>query len=221
MIRSSKIFTDQICLTKKALYTSIYRSMMSKARNAQPITLITGNKNKLKEFIAILGESFQEKIINNDVDLPEYQGDPDEVARAKSELAAKEIKGPLITEDTCLCFNALGGMPGPYIKWFLQKIGPEGLHKMLHGFEDKSAYALCTLAYHPGGEGSKVLLFRGRTDGKIIEPRGSREFGWDPCFQPDGYTETFAEMSKDVKNKISHRYKAVNALGEYFMNQKK
>ena len=66
------------------------------------------------------------QIINNDVDLPEYQGDPDEVARAKSELAAKEIKGPLITEDTCLCFNALGGMPGPYIKWFLQKIGPEG-----------------------------------------------------------------------------------------------
>jgi inosine/xanthosine triphosphate pyrophosphatase family protein len=41
--------------------------------------------------------------------------------------------------DSCLCFNALGGMPGPYIKWFLQKIGPEGLHKMLHGFEDKSA----------------------------------------------------------------------------------
>lgn len=58
--------------------------------------------------------------------MPEYQGDPDEVARAKSDLAAKEIKGPLITEDTCLCFNALGGMPGPYIKWFLQKIGPEG-----------------------------------------------------------------------------------------------
>jgi inosine triphosphate pyrophosphatase len=45
------------------------------------------------------------QIITNDVDLPEYQGDPDEVARAKSELAAKEVKGPLITEDTCLCFN--------------------------------------------------------------------------------------------------------------------
>lgn len=72
------------------------------------------------------------QIINNDVDLPEYQGDPDEVARAKSDLAAKEIKGPLITEDTCLCFNALGGMPGPYIKWFLQKIGPEGDYYNVH-----------------------------------------------------------------------------------------
>ena len=44
------------------MYTSIYRSMMSEARNAQPITLITGNKNKLKEFMAILGEDFQEKV---------------------------------------------------------------------------------------------------------------------------------------------------------------
>ena len=66
------------------------------------------------------------QIVINDVDLPEYQGDPDYVAGAKAELAAKEIKGPVITEDTSLCFNALNGMPGPYIKWFLKNIGPEG-----------------------------------------------------------------------------------------------
>ena len=88
---------------------------------------------------------------------------------------------------------------------------------MLHGFEDKSAYALCTLAYHPGVEGSKVILFRGRTDGKIVAPRGPRDFGWDPCFQPDNYTETYAEMSKDVKNTISHRYRAVKALRDHFI----
>lgn len=68
-------------------------------------------------------------MISNVVDLPEYQGEPDEVARSKCQLAASQIKGPVITEDTCLCFNALGGMPGPYIKWFLAKIGPEGKRK--------------------------------------------------------------------------------------------
>lgn len=48
------------------------------------------------------------------------QGEPEEVAREKCLLAVKEVKGPTITEDTCLCYNALGGLPGVYIKWFLQ-----------------------------------------------------------------------------------------------------
>lgn len=142
------------------------------------------------------------------------------MAISKCELAAKEVKGPVVIEDTCLCFNALGGMPGPYIKWFLQKIGPEGLHKMLEGFEDKTAYALCTLAYHPGSVGSKVILFKGRTDGQIVAPRGPRDFGWDPCFQPDGFSDTYAEMSKEVKNTISHRYRAVDAMKLHFTTKK-
>ncbi len=74
-----------------------------------------------------------------------------------------------------LCFNALHGLPGPYIKWFLDKMKPEGLHQMLSGFADKSAYALCIFAYgEPGGE---VRLFTGRTEGRIVEPRGPRDFG--------------------------------------------
>ena len=92
---------------------------------------------------------------------------------------------------------------------------------MLQGFEDKSAYALCTIAYHSGIEGSQVILFRGQTEGQIVEPRGPRDFGWDPCFQPDGFTETYAEMAKDVKNCISHRYKSVTALRDYFIKQAK
>lgn len=55
-----------------------------------------------------------------------------------------------MVEDTSLCFNAYGGLPGPYIKWFLQKLGHEGLNAMLAGFEDKSAYAQCIFAYTPG-----------------------------------------------------------------------
>jgi inosine triphosphate pyrophosphatase len=89
-----------------------------------------------------------------------------------------------------------------------------GLHKLLAGFEDKTAYALCIFAY---GEPNKpIQLFTGRTDGRIVEPRGPTNFGWDPCFQPESFSQTYAEMSKEVKNGISHRYKAVTALKSYF-----
>ncbi len=56
------------------------------------------------------------QVISKDVDLPEYQGSPEEVVREKCAEAARRIQGPVIVEDTCLCFNALGGLPGPYIK---------------------------------------------------------------------------------------------------------
>ncbi|XP_069793844.1 inosine triphosphate pyrophosphatase isoform X3 [Narcine bancroftii] len=129
------------------------------------------------------------------------------------------VQGPVIVEDTCLCFNALGGLPGPYIKWFLSKLHPEGLYKLLAGFEDKSAYALCTFAYSTGNPEDPVKLFRGKTLGKIVAPRGPRDFGWDPCFQPDNFDQTYAEMPKPVKNSISHRYKALSELADYFIDK--
>ena len=61
-----------------------------------------------------------------------------------------QVGGAVMVEDTSLCFNAMGGLPGPYIKWFLQKLGHEGLNKMLAGFEDKTGYAQCIFAYSPG-----------------------------------------------------------------------
>lgn len=56
----------------------------------------------------------------------------------------------VFVEDTCLCFNAYKGLPGPYVKWFLEKLGHDGLNRMLHGFDDKTGYALCTFAYSDG-----------------------------------------------------------------------
>lgn len=109
---------------------------------------------------------------------------------------------------------------GPYIKWFLGKMGPEGLHTMLAGFEDKSATAVCTFAYSPGGA-DDVILFQGKTEGKIVVPRGPRDFGWDPCFQPNGFDKTYAELQKEVKNSISHRYKALDLLKEHFVGENK
>ena len=64
--------------------------------------------------------------MSHDLDLPEYQGEPDDVSIQKCKEAAKLIDGPLLVEDTSLCFNALEGLPGPYVKWFLKKIKPEG-----------------------------------------------------------------------------------------------
>uniref|UniRef100_A0A8C5W7C8 Inosine triphosphate pyrophosphatase n=1 Tax=Leptobrachium leishanense TaxID=445787 RepID=A0A8C5W7C8_9ANUR len=180
------------------------------------IVFVTGNAKKLEEVVQILGDKFPCKLVAKKIDLPEYQGEPDEISIQKCKEAVRQIKGPVIVEDTCLCFNALGGLPGPYIKWFLEKLKPEGLHRLLAGFEDKSAYALCTFAFSTGHPEDPVLLFRGKTLGKIVDPRGPRDFGWDPCFQPDGYEQTYAELPKQVKNTISHRYRALKEMSDYF-----
>jgi len=186
------------------------------------LVFITGNENKLKEVVQILGDKFPWNVVCKKIDLPEYQGEPDEISIEKCKIAAKEVNGPVIVEDTCLCFNALGGMPGPYAKWFLDKLKPEGLHKLLTGWEDKSAYALCTFAFSSGNPDDKIKLFHGRTNGSIVEPRGPRDFGWDPCFEPDGFKETYAEMSKECKNDISHRGRALQEMQKYFeSNQSK
>ncbi|CAM4685809.1 unnamed protein product [Lepidochelys kempii] len=183
------------------------------------VVFVTGNAKKLEEVLQILGDAFPYRLVAKKIDLPEYQGEPDEISIQKCREAANQIQGPVIVEDTCLCFNALGGLPGPYIKWFLEKLKPEGLYKLLAGFEDKSAYALCTFAFSTGNPEDPVKLFKGQTCGRIVEPRGPRDFGWDPCFQPDGYDQTYAELPKAVKNSISHRYRALKELSGYFSQQ--
>ena len=181
------------------------------------------------------------------LDLPELQGEVEEIAKEKCRLAAAMVGGPVMVEDTCLCFNggyptraratvtptrplahsptrplahslylsrltALQGLPGPYIKWFLQKLGHDGLNRMLVGFEDKSAYALCTFAFSKG-PGEDPVVFAGRTEGRIVAPMGDNQFGWDPIFAPDGFGgDTYATMDVEVKNGISHRYRALDKL---------
>ena len=126
--------------------------------------------------------------------------------------------GPVIIEDTSLCFNALNGLPGVYIKWFLKKLGPEGLFKLLGAYDDKSAVAQTIFGYCEG-PGEPVKLFPGKVDGEIVSPRGSRVFGWDPCFLPKHSSLTYGEMTKDDKDKISHRAKALADLVEYLGSQ--
>jgi len=182
--------------------------------NAKPLLkFVTGNMKKLEEVKAILGEGFPYTVENQKIDLPELQGPPEEVAVEKCALAAQEAGCAVICEDVSLCFDALGGLPGPYVKWFLEAegVGPEGLWRMVEGKDNHSGYAQCIFAFCPG-PGLEVKLFDGRIPGTIVAPRGDNAFGWDPIFQPEGHDLTFAEMPPTAKNAVSHRRRALALL---------
>eukprot|EP00547_Thalassionema_nitzschioides_P017875 CAMPEP_0194241630 /NCGR_PEP_ID=MMETSP0158-20130606/7435_1 /TAXON_ID=33649 /ORGANISM="Thalassionema nitzschioides, Strain L26-B" /LENGTH=549 /DNA_ID=CAMNT_0038976563 /DNA_START=296 /DNA_END=1941 /DNA_ORIENTATION=+ len=196
-----------------------------KTTTTDTITFVTGNKKKLEEVQRLLRTPTADDdsslasftITNQKLDLPELQGnDPVEIAIEKCKLAAKETAGPVFIEDTSLCFNALNGMPGVYIKWFLERCGHDGLNKMLDGFDDRSAYAQTIIAF-TARVGEKVHVFDGRTNGNIVAARGPLDdSGWDPIFEPLKYPlgkqgnkkKTYAEMYKDEKDIICHRGRA-------------
>ncbi len=179
------------------------------------INFVSGNKNKLRELSDIFQKHIKDVEIKQlDIDLPELQGLPEDIVRGKLKLAlekAKNLKGPVLVEDTSLCFNAYGGLPGAYIKYFLKAIKPEGLYKMACAFKDHSAYAQSIYGLQKNAK-TEPQLFIGKTDGEIVSPRGDNNFGWDPCFQPKNYKQTYAEMEEDKKNKISHRGKSTKAM---------
>ena len=188
------------------------------------ITFVTGNKKKLEEVKRLLldnnDNALDFNLTNAKIDLPELQGDPIDIAKTKCEAAAKEINGAVITEDTSLCFTALKGLPGPYIKWFLDECGHDGLNKIIAAYDDKTAYAQTVVAFC-AGPGKEVHVFDGRTMGKIVEPRGQLDFGWDPVFEPEeGRGKTYAEMSKDEKDSISHRSRAFAQFKSYLLREK-
>ncbi|KAI5850908.1 inosine triphosphate pyrophosphatase-like protein [Tricharina praecox] len=187
---------------------SVLGSAAGQPTMPQPLVFVTGNANKLREVQAILGSAVP-SLTNRALDLPELQGSIEEITLDKARRAAAEIGGPVLVEDTCLCFNALHGLPGPYVKWFMKELGHEGLNNMLAAYDDKSAQAVCTFAYC-AGPGMDAVLFEGRTDGKIVPARGPKTFGWDAVFEYQGLT--YAEMDKEEKNKISHRGKALDKL---------
>jgi len=97
-------------------------------------------------------------LLNSLTPVPEIQGTTVEVAAAKCRRAAELVGGPCITEDTALCYEALHGLPGPYIKSFMSSIGHDGLNKLLVGFDTKKAEAVCTFAYS-SGPGECVRFF--------------------------------------------------------------
>ena len=119
------------------------RSRSQRIDNIKIINFVSGNKNKLRELNEMFNEHFKDVEVKQlDIDLPELQGLPEDIVKGKLKIAlekSKNLKGPILVEDTSLCFNAYGGLPGPYIKYFLKAIKQEGLYKMACVFDDHSA----------------------------------------------------------------------------------
>jgi len=174
------------------------------------IIFITGNKGKLKE-----AKSIVPVIVGRDIDLPEIQEvDAKKVIEAKLKEARKRHRGEYIVEDTSLYFECLNGLPGPLIKWFLEKLGDKKLAELAKKFKNQKAEAKTIIGYI--GKNGETKFFEGSIKGKIVSPRGAGGFGWDKIFMPDGFKKTFGEMTEYEKNKISMRKKALTKFAEYF-----
>lgn len=180
------------------------------------IIFITGNKNKLREAMQILNAD----IVSQKLDLREPQAvDLEGVIKEKLKHGYEILKKPVMVEDTGLFFNALNGFPGALIKLLIERIGGEGIVKMLKGFGDKTATAKCAVGFTKDGQDLKVFI--GKIEGEIVNPKGVSGFGWDPIFQPKGFDKTFAEMGAEEKNAVSHRFKALEKFKDFLENEEK
>lgn len=170
------------------------------------ILLATGNEHKIREFQQLLDRPVQPI----KVELAEIQAvEVKAVIEAKVREAYQLVGKPVFVEDTGLAFAAWNGLPGALIRWFLDRVGNEGLCQMLQSYEQTAATAETCIGYFDGNE---CHIFRGVVTGQIVRtPRGSGGFGWDPIFVPDGWEKTFAEMTEE-KSLISMRKLAVAQL---------
>lgn len=181
------------------------------------VALVTGNLGKAREAALLLSGSGidVERIDPLLAAPPEIQGEVGAIAVDKLEKAISRAADAdlVVVEDSALEMDALGGMPGPYIKDFFAAMGCEGLARISRDAGDglRGATDVCVLACAPPSKPSDVLLFVGKTVGSIVEPAGKEPqgFGWDPVFAPDGGDgKTYAEMSQERKNELSARSKA-------------
>ncbi len=170
---------------------------------------ITGNKSKFEEASAILPG-----IRQFNVELPEIQSiNAREIVKTKLLEAMNHKKAEFIVEDTSLYLDCLNGLPGPLIKWFMKTIGNEGLFNIVEKFGNPNAEAKTVIGYAKNPK--EVYYFEGSIKGRIVSPKGRSGFGWDPVFQPEGCSKTFAEITQEEKNKISMRRIALNKLKEF------
>ena len=152
---------------------------------------ITGNKDKADYLSRQLGIALE----HQKVELDEIQEtDPERLLEHKLQQAYAVVGAPVLVEDVSLSFGALNGLPGPYIKWFIDQAGAEACCRMLDGFTSRKAEAICTFGYY---DGESFRYFQSRAKGTIAEhPRGENGFGWDKIFVNDGYEITRAEMDQ-------------------------
>ena len=171
------------------------------------ISLITGNEGKAREYGALLG--IEVHAVKED--LIEIQAlDVVEVVRKKVEDAYSKLHSPVLVDDTGLALNAWNGLPGALVAWFLSSVGAQGILDMAAKVTDRRATVTTALGY---ADANEVRVFTGTLEGTLTtQRRGEGGFGYDSIFVPAGEDLTFAEMSSDAKNRISHRRLAVDEL---------
>ena len=138
----------------------------------------------------------------------------EENAKIKANTLSLMCGLPCLADDSGLCVDALDGRPGVYsARYAPDRDFKEGMKMLLDemeksGSDNRKAHFSCCLALACPNQKTKV--FEGRVDGSISKkPKGSNGFGYDPIFIPEGFEQTFAELGDDVKNKISHRRRAL------------
>ena len=176
------------------------------------LVFATNNAHKLEEIRAILGDKVEILSLNDidcHADIPETADTLQGNAALKAQYIYDNYGLDCFADDTGLEVEALNGAPGIYSARYAGGEGHDSeanMKKLLSEMQDKDnrkarfRTVICLI------EGGKENFFEGIVNGSIIrERKGGAGFGYDPVFMPDGYSETFAEMGNDEKNKISHR----------------
>ncbi|HXM25974.1 MAG TPA: XTP/dITP diphosphatase [Chthoniobacterales bacterium] len=189
----------------------------------QQLIVATRNRNKTREIQQILGPKFELRDLTAYPEISEIVESGksfEENAKLKAIAVSKELSGLVIADDSGLEVAALDGAPGIYsaryagdkatdkenIDRLLGELGRIGAQR-----DQRRARFRCVLALARNGQ--MLGTFEGIADGAIVDqPRGSRGFGYDPIFVPNGFGHTFAELPVELKNGISHRAQAIRAL---------
>ena len=177
------------------------------------VRFVSSNQHKIAEAQEILSPH-NISVVPSDLKIDELQTtNIDKLVRDKLLKAFRQVGRPLFVEHTGLYLQHLGGLPGGLTQIFWDTLLADRFAELFGKLApDKQVVAQTSIAYC---DGKKLYTFEGKISGTIADiPRGSRDFQWDCVFQPDGYSETFAEMGKK-KNDISMRREALNSLAEH------
>jgi XTP/dITP diphosphohydrolase len=190
------------------------------------ICFATNNKNKIKEVRSLLPESMT-LLSLEDIgcleELPETHNTLEENSMEKATYVFEKYGVPCFADDSGLEVNALNGEPGAHSAMYAgsQRSDDDNMNLLLAKLEGQIDRQACfrTIITLMGWE-KEPVVFEGRINGTIQESKkGNNGFGYDPLFVPDGHTVTFAEMSSESKNAISHRAIATNKLATYLSSE--
>lgn len=191
------------------------------------IIFASHNQGKIKEMKEMLHPLGIRILTFEDIDMPDVEETGktfEENAALKAVTIAKLNQVPCFSDDSGLCVDCLDGRPGIYsARYAPNRDFQKGMRMLLDEMEktcsgNRKAHVMCVIALgYPDGS---YQAFEGRVDGTISTTlHGTGGFGFDPIFIPDGYEQTFAELDEDVKNKISHRARALQKMIEFFKNR--